>query len=69
MLTKADSYKNQKHRHTISDRSFDKMLSSVKLLSPMQLMFLQEQIQGSLKHSDSPLLTNEELDTIASLFE
>jgi hypothetical protein len=53
----------------ISDNNFDEMLSSLKYLSPMQLMFLQQQIQDSLRQSESPLLTAEELDTIASLFQ
>ncbi len=68
MLTKADYFENQENKHAISDRNFNKILSDIKLLSPLQLKSLQEQVQGSLKESEYTLLTDEELDTISSLF-
>ncbi|MDW6004572.1 hypothetical protein [Vibrio mangrovi] len=52
----------------LSNRQFESLKAQLKLLTPSQLRSLQGEIDENLSPGNSPLLTHEELDAIASLF-
>lgn len=47
---------------------FEQLKSQLKLMTPQQLQSLQGEIRHSLQPESATLLTDEEMDTIASLF-
>lgn len=47
---------------------FEQLKSQLKLMTPQQLKSLQGEIRHSLEQEQTSLLTDEEMDVIASLF-
>lgn len=47
---------------------FEQLKSQLKLMTPQQLKLLQGEIRHSLEQEQTSLLTDEEMDVIASLF-
>ncbi|ELH0893149.1 hypothetical protein Q9887_000003 [Vibrio fluvialis] len=47
---------------------FEQLKSQLKLMTPQQLKSLQGEIRHSLEQEQTNLLTDEEMDVIASLF-
>ena len=47
---------------------FEQLKSQLKLMTPQQLKSLQGEIRHSLEQEQTSLLTDEEIDVIASLF-
>lgn len=47
---------------------FEQLKSQLKLMTPQQLKSLQGEISHSLEQEQTSLLTDEEMDVIASLF-
>lgn len=61
------------HRNTIqgmrmNSAQFEQLKSQLKLMTPQQLKSLQGEIRHSLEQEQTTLLTDEEIDVIASLF-
>ncbi len=61
------------HRNAIqgmrmNSAQFEQLKSQLKLMTPQQLKSLQGEIRHSLEQEQTTLLTDEEIDVIASLF-
>lgn len=52
----------------MSQKQFEEFQSIVGLLSPQQLIELHNNIESKLEQNNTPLLTEDELDLISSLF-
>lgn len=52
----------------MNSTQFEQLKSQLKLMTPQQLKLLQGEIRHSLERDQPTLLTDEEMDVIASLF-